>query len=126
MATALSPAMGAHSLEGSCRLRSFETGLTAGQKLPCLWLKSMLCFIYLLSGENITLADKKQSYNVSQLNDYGCGTLWCKLEKPSSATRYVSEQWVILLGFKLPSGDDLISSQASLLQVYLEDLIFQS
>ena len=46
-------------------------------KLASLLAKSssMLCFNYLLSGENITLADKKQSYNVSQFNDYGCSTL---------------------------------------------------
>lgn len=73
--TARSPATAAHNLEGSCRLWSSETGLTAGQKLPCLRIKSMLCFNYLLSGENITLADKKQSYNVSQLNDCGYSTL---------------------------------------------------
>lgn len=126
MATALSPAMDTHNSEGSCRLWSFETSLAAGQKLPCLRIKSMLCFIYLLSGENITLADKKQSYNVSLLNDYGCSTLGCKLERPSSATRYVGEQRVILLGFKLPLGDDLISLQAGLLRIYLEELIFQS
>lgn len=86
MATAPSPAADAGSSEGCCHLRSLAMGLAAGQRLPCLWIKSMLGCNYLLSGESITLAEKKQSYNVSQLNDYGCSTLWCKLQKLSPGT----------------------------------------
>lgn len=77
---------GHRNLEGCSISGHWEVvSLLASSSPAC---KQNLCFVLIICflGKNVPLAEKKQSYNESQLNDYGCSTLWCKLEKLSSAS----------------------------------------
>lgn len=70
-----------------------EARLSVDQKLPCLQTESMHSFNDLLSGGgSLACVDKRQSSNVRQPNDYGCGTLRCKLEELRLAPCEVSEK----------------------------------